>query len=63
MAQQAKQAVFPILVPANVLRKIVADGSSLATPTTHMGDLDEVPGSWLWSGSISLHDSDFQINK
>lgn len=42
----------PLLIrpPDGGLGEAVEDGSSVCTPVTHVGDLDEIPGSWLLSG-------------
>lgn len=44
---QVRAPVLLICRPASAPEKAVDDGSSAWLPTTDMGDLTDVPGSWL----------------
>lgn len=39
------------------------DGSSIRDPTTHMGDSDRVPGSWLWPDMAPPVEVIWEINQ
>lgn len=32
--------------------KVAEDGPCIWAPATEMGDMDGVPGSWLWHGPV-----------
>lgn len=45
-------APVQIQLSAHVPGKAAADGLSSRVPITHMGNLDEAPGTQLWPGSV-----------
>lgn len=45
---QVRAALLPICLPASASQEAEDDSSATWVPATNMGDLDKVPGSWLW---------------